>query len=157
MGVNVEKQSDKVDFRQQKGIYALYDHDFNLVYVGQAGRGQLGQEGSRTLFDRLKRHNDGPMRSRWSYFSWFGTLTHTGKDSKGKDLFEEEKKGRVDIPTTLDELEGILIMAADPLLNRQGAKFKNATEYKQVRSMPTIEQRLMELEVVVRKAMATGS
>ena len=50
----------------------------------------------------------------------------------GKDRFQEETEGRVDIATTLDELEGILIMAADPLLNRQGGKFKKADEYKQV-------------------------
>ena len=131
-GVNVKaKRGGGVDFRDQKGIYALYDHDFNLVYVGQAGRGQKGKEGNRTLFDRLRSHNDGPMRARWTYFSWFGTLKHIDKDTSGKDAFEEEKEGRVDVATTLDELEGILIMAADPLLNRQGAKFKKAQEYKQ--------------------------
>ena len=142
------RKEPHVDFRNQKGIYALYDHDFNLVYVGQAGRGQKGQEGNRTLLDRLRQHNDGPMRARWTYFSWFGTLKRIPGGSQGKDRFQEEKQGRVDIATTLDELEGILIMAADPLLNRQGGKFKKADEYKQVYKEPVepVDREQLEAE-----------
>ena len=145
------RREDPVDFRDQKGIYALYDHDFNLVYVGQAGRGQKGLEGSRTLFDRLRQHNDGPMRARWTYFSWFGTLKRIPASGPGKDRFEEEKEGRVDIATTLDELEGILIMAADPLLNRQGGKFKKADEYKQVYQEPVEPVGREQFETEFRK------
>jgi hypothetical protein len=40
-----------VDFRQQQGVYCLYDDNFKMVYVGQAG----ANDGNR-LFDRLKQH-----------------------------------------------------------------------------------------------------
>ena len=30
-------KSDPIDFAEQRGVYALYDDAFHLVYVGQAG------------------------------------------------------------------------------------------------------------------------
>ena len=59
------KKKLPVDFRAQKGIYALYDDSFNLVYVGQAGKGKgkgrkdKGQSGAQTLFARI----EGPVRN----------------------------------------------------------------------------------------------
>lgn len=104
------KKEGVVDFRDQKGIYALYDHDFNLVYVGQVGGG------NKTLFERLRDHDRGQIRARWRYFSWFGTLANS------KEGEFREAEGKVTLATALDALEGIVIMAAYPLLNRQGAK-----------------------------------
>lgn len=56
------------DFRNQIGIYVLYDENREAIYVGQAGRG------NSRLFDRLRQHSRGPMRDRWTAFSWFGFL-----------------------------------------------------------------------------------
>ena len=110
-GVDVKaKRGGELDFREQKGIYALYDHDFNLVYVGQVGGG------NQTLLGRLRNHHRGQMRARWRYFSWFGTLAHTTEEGF------RESEGKVTLSTALDGLEGIVIMTAYPLLNRQGAR-----------------------------------
>lgn len=146
-GVRVTaRRKDPVNFRDQKGIYVLYDHNFNLVYIGQVGQGRKGQEGKETLFKRLRAHRDGPMRVRWAYFSWFGTLKHIRESDE--DRFVEDTEGRVDIATTLDELEAILITAADPLLNRQGGKFKKAGEFKQVQNEPVepVDREQLETE-----------
>lgn len=55
-----------VDFRVQRGIYALYA-DYELVYVGQTG------SGDDRLFKRLKSHRNDHLSERWNRFSWFGT------------------------------------------------------------------------------------
>ena len=55
-----------VDFRTQRGIYALYA-DYELVYVGQTGAGD------DRLFKRLKAHQTDHLAERWNRFSWFGT------------------------------------------------------------------------------------
>lgn len=41
------KRQGSVDFREQRGIYVLYDDTFKIVYVGQAGNK------NQCLFDRL--------------------------------------------------------------------------------------------------------
>jgi hypothetical protein len=56
-----------VNFIDQIGVYALYDEDRRIVYVGQAGNGHA------TLFARLKQHMNGSnLWNRWIYFSWVG-------------------------------------------------------------------------------------
>jgi hypothetical protein len=61
-----------VDFREQRGIYVLYEGDNiatqRAVYVGQAGAGQ------NDLFHRLRDHNTKELWNRWQRFSWFGFL-----------------------------------------------------------------------------------
>lgn len=56
-----------IDFRDQRGIYALYA-EYDLVYVGQTG----GRKADR-LFQRLKAHRNDHLSERWNRFSWFGT------------------------------------------------------------------------------------
>ncbi len=51
-----------VDFREQRGIYALYA-DYNLIYVGQTG------SGNDRLFNRLKLHQSDHLVERWNRFS----------------------------------------------------------------------------------------
>src|SRR5208282_3263832 len=55
-----------VDFRNQAGLYVLYDDSFRLVYVGQAGAG------NQFLFSRLRQHTRDALADRWTRFSWFG-------------------------------------------------------------------------------------
>ena len=45
-----QKKTDIVDFRKQIGVYALYDKNEQIVYVGKAGNGNAD------LFKRLKQH-----------------------------------------------------------------------------------------------------
>ncbi len=112
-----EKKSEKVDFREQSGIYALYA-DYELVYIGQAG----GRE--RKLFDRLKDHQRDYLADRWNVFSWFGTrqVLETGK------LKAEKAAAHTNAEIALNHLEAILIHVSEPVLNRQGGKWGSKVE-----------------------------
>lgn len=116
-----------VDFREQIGVYVLYDRNQSIVYVGQAGNGNA------TLFTRMKNHLDGALWNRWEYFTWLGF-----RDSKKGGLSLSDRQS-VDSAVSgfkysdaLDEIEGVLIEVLEPRLNKQGGKLKNATEYFQV-------------------------
>lgn len=114
-----------VDFREQIGIYVLYDKDFLPIYVGQAGNGNAN------LFSRLKTHTKDHLWNRWEFFSWFGLLdiTQSGKklDARSSVTHKRHESGS----TILNELEGILIAALEPKLNKQGAKFSDANRFDQ--------------------------
>lgn len=110
-----KQEKDKVDFRDQRGIYALYDVNLNPVYVGQAGG-----KNQANLFSRLKQHTSDHLRNRWTYFSWFGIKSVT----KAGNLSEKERTGAGGkIPDVLNNLEGILIAVLEPKLNKQGPRF----------------------------------
>jgi hypothetical protein len=108
------KTSDPVDFRDQQGVYCLYDDNFKLVYIGQAG----GKNDQR-LFHRLKQHRSDKVADRWTRFSWFGIreVLGSGKLKAVKD------NSYTKISDVLNHIEGILIAAAEPIHNRQGGRF----------------------------------
>ncbi|HXZ68693.1 MAG TPA: GIY-YIG nuclease family protein, partial [Alphaproteobacteria bacterium] len=54
------KRSTIVDFRDQIGIYVLFDPNGRVVYIGQAGTGDKG------LFGRLRDHRKDHLRDRWT-------------------------------------------------------------------------------------------
>ncbi len=114
-------KAEKINFRHQIGIYALFDRDRKIVYVGQTGRGDRA-----SLFGRLRRHRFGRLRDRWTHFSWFG-LKGVLEDGELED-FHEQTVGK---EVVLDELEAILIHLVEPPLNRQGAKWAGAVEFVQ--------------------------
>ena len=120
------RRSDGVDFREQIGIYVLYEPGFAPVYVGQAGFGNA------YLFARLKNHRNDHLRDRWEYFSWFG-FRDVGKNGA---LFERQSgdaRTSLRYIDALDELEGVLIQVLEPRLNKQGPKWqRSADEYVQV-------------------------
>lgn len=62
-----EKTSEPVDFREPQGVYALYDDNFKILYVGQAGANDY-----HDLFIRLRDHKKDQLAARWTKFSWFG-------------------------------------------------------------------------------------
>ena len=128
------KRQGSVDFRDQRGIYVLYDDTFRIVYVGQAGRG------NQCLFARLKQHKRDHLAERWSKFSWFGTRAVT----KGWVLAEDEDFTPT-LPDVLNHIEGVLIAAAEPPLNRKGGTFGDAEKYLQIRRDKTIEQSINEV------------
>ena len=115
----------KVDFRDQIGVYVLYDAGLAPVYVGQAGNG------NKRLLARLNDHETDHLWNRWQHFSWFGfrgvNSTNHALTDKDKITKTFKEKGS----SLIDQLEGILIAAMEPKLNKQGAKWSGADEYFQ--------------------------
>ncbi len=105
-------RSPEVDFREQQGVYVLYDDNFKIVYVGQAGRGD------QRLFSRLKNHKRDHLSQRWSRFSWFGVLPV----QEGR-LDLDFKITVPDVAGVLNHIEAILLAAAEPPLNLQRGRF----------------------------------
>lgn len=135
------RTADPVDFRDQQGIYVLYDDNFRLVYVGQAGSGDQSR-----LFNRLKRHTKDPLSDRWSKFSWFGVR---GVRQDGR-LCAENVAAHPRLSEVLDHIEAVLIAAAEPPHNRQGGRFgDNVDQYLQYRDEdslgPGVPQMIREL------------
>jgi hypothetical protein len=112
-------KSDPVDFAEQRGVYALYDDAFHLVYVGQAGAND-----SQRLLGRLRTHRRDALADRWMRFSWFGVnwVRVTG------DLAADVASAQPTISDVLDHIEAILISAAEPAKNLQGGRFGEGVE-----------------------------
>lgn len=119
-GVEARNRSEKpVDFRQQQGVYVLYDQSFKMVYVGQAGAND-----NQRLFDRLKQHTRDQLAERWARFSWFGVRAVLNNGS----LKQEKDAAHPTMGDVLNHIEGILIAAAEPAHNRQGGRFGEDVE-----------------------------
>jgi hypothetical protein len=131
------KRDDPVDFRDQQGVYCLYDDSFRLVYVGQAG----GKNDQR-LFDRLKQHREDFVSDRWTKFSWFVIRRVLGNG----DLQVEKATAHPDIGDVLNHIEAILIAAAEPVHNRQGGRFGESCEqYLQYRDVDNLGPETTEM------------
>lgn len=135
----------EVDFREQRGVYALYDDNFKMLYVGQAGYG------NQRLYQRLHQHRFDALGERWTKFSWFGIDPVKGR--AGKKHVKECEPETPAVNAILNHLEAILIAAAEPALNRQGGKFGEALQFYQwygepediiITRLEAIEQALQE-------------
>lgn len=115
-------RSPEVDFRQQSGIYVLQDR-FSPVYIGQTGAGA----GNR-LFARLKSHTWNHLAERWDRFSWFGIAPVRD----GRLVPTDDHNVATTVRDVLNHVEGVLISITEPPLNRQGARFGDATQYIQL-------------------------
>lgn len=113
------------DFREQIGVYVLYDQFQNIVYIGQAGNGNA------SLFTRLKSHMDGGMRNRWQYFTWIGFKAVNQDGSLSAQQNVDSGVSGFKYSDALNEIEGILIEVIEPRLNKQAGRLKGATEYYQ--------------------------
>jgi hypothetical protein len=109
-----------VDFRDQRGIYALYA-EYELVYVGQTGAGD------DRLFKRLKMHRSDHLSERWNRFSWFGTQWVTQQHKLSTDTAAVHQS----VEAALNSLEAVVIAIAEPRLNLQRGKWSDATQYYQ--------------------------
>ena len=127
-GIGVRKRREgEVDFAQQIGIYALYDEQFKLVYIGQAGSGKKG------LYRRLRSHTLSILSERWSRFSWFGLITADDLIDNKPHLDEDISASKF---TILDQVEAVLIAAGEPLRNKQGGRFgKSVVHYRQFKGV----------------------
>lgn len=123
----------EVDFREQQGIYVLYDDNFRIIYIGQAGA-----KNSR-LFLRLRQHRTDHLAQRWSRFSWFGILPVT--ESNLLNLSYEPEAPPV--ASVLNHIEGILLAAAEPPLNRQSGRF-GSDVYQYVQATTAMKDALNE-------------
>jgi hypothetical protein len=121
--ISTAKNAKTVDFRMQRGIYALYA-DYELVYVGQTGAG------NDRLFKRLKAHRNDHLSERWNRFSWFGTqwVTNTQKLSADTAAISGS------VGDVLNIMEAVAIAIAEPRLNLQRGKWLPKKQYFQVRT-----------------------
>lgn len=129
LGLGVRrKRQGYANFAKQRGIYALYDETFRLIYVGQAGKG------NRRLYNRLRAHTLNNLANRWNFFSWFGVCSLSEeRDEDDNFVLDEFEDQNVGLEETLDHLEAILIMAGEPMRNYQGGRFgASVTHYRQV-------------------------
>lgn len=114
-----------VDFREQVGVYALYDNNFNLIYFGQAGKGN-----GHKLFNRLKDHRNDRVADRWTKFSWFGTKFV----KKDNNLSSDKASFQGNTSDALDHLEAVVLAVSEPPHNRQGGRFgSKVQQYRQYR------------------------
>jgi hypothetical protein len=119
-GIAAKNRSwDPIDFREQQGVYALYDNAFRLVYVGQAGAND-----QQRLFDRLRQHTRDQLADRWTKFSWFGIRAVNNNGTlRVENLAAHPTTGDV-----LNHIEAVLISVAEPAHNRQGGRFGDEVE-----------------------------
>ena len=109
-----------VDFRRQRGIYALYA-EYDLVYVGQTGAG------NDRLFKRLKTHRFDHLSERWDRFSWFGTQRVTQQHALSMDAAAVHQT----VEAALNTMEAVAIAISEPRLNLQRGRWGEATKYFQ--------------------------
>jgi hypothetical protein len=127
------------DFRQQSGVYILYDKDFNPVYVGQAGRGNAN------LFERLRTHETDHLWNRWHFFSWFG-LCKVNIDGSLSRTDKPDRFIRGKVADALNDIEGVLILGIEPHLNKQGPRFSGVLKFEQYIDPHVEEKTLNDIE-----------
>ena len=120
MGVATNALTRPIDFWDQRGIYVLFQ-DFDPVYVGQTHGAALGA--------RLRLHYISAQKAdRWDRFSWYGIR----KLKANHELAKQPTTQKLDVKQALNLIEGILISAVDPPLNRKSGNLrKQTTRYLQ--------------------------
>jgi hypothetical protein len=109
-----------VDFRDQAGIYVLYDESRVPLWIGQA----IG------LYGRLQQHRSDHLWNRWTYFTWFGFRRVNANGTLGlPNRLNWAVHGTA--ANARDEIEAVLIQVLEPRLNRQGSRWGETTEYLQ--------------------------
>lgn len=115
------------DFRDQRGIYVLYD-DYGPYYVGLARTQGIG--------NRLRSHTKDNHKDKWDRFSWFGfrrILMDT--DQEGLQLLGTMPDQLLSgTSSTIGDIEALLMMSLGTIErgNTQTMKFKNADRWHQL-------------------------
>ena len=116
----------RADFKDQIGVYILYDVDRRPIYVGQAGNGNA------TLLTRLKQHMDDKLWNRWDYFTWLGFRDVTNGGALNAKQNANATISKLSYADAMNEMEGALINVMEPALNKRGGNIKKtADEYRQ--------------------------
>jgi hypothetical protein len=116
------------DFRDQRGIYVLYD-DYGPCYVGLARRRPIG--------GRLRSHTRDALAEHWDRFSWFGFRSVLKqRDADGLcNLGRIPSKLVTDSDKTIGDVEALLILALGTvgIGNSQEMRFARADRWHQIR------------------------
>ncbi len=123
------KGSDKVNFKNQIGIYLLHDGR-EVIYVGQAI--------NQPIAIRLFQHTSDRLGGRWDRFSWFGFL---GVNNDGS-LIETQDEVKTSISKIADSFEAILVEGLEPRQNRKRGNNFAGVEFNQTKD-PEVEKRQM--------------
>lgn len=124
------------DFRDQIGIYILFDKQYAPVYTGQVGSGK------QRLLSRLNQHTSDHLWNRWEYFTWFGFRRVNPKNRLLSQHDKPEKKFTASGDALLNEVEAALLVALEPKLNKQGPRWKDVEQFYQ-----TVDDELEERSV----------
>jgi hypothetical protein len=144
LGKMNQRESFLVDFREQIGIYVLYDKDFIPIYVGQAGNGDT------TLLMRLKHHTTDYLCDRWEYFTWFG-LRRVIANKRLAAYDSTEKTLKAQGGSILDESEEFLIATMEVNRNKQGPKIRDAAEeYHQAVDVNIVETSIEDVAASIK-------
>ncbi|MFC7959667.1 GIY-YIG nuclease family protein [Rhodococcoides kroppenstedtii] len=121
--------SEPVDFREQAGIYLLYDGN-KIVYVGRVTEPRMGA--------RLREHTRDRHKSRWDRFSWFGVRSVDDPGRLAPVCTES-----ISIKTLIATMEALLIEGLEPPQNRRQDDGFNAVEFTQMTD-PKVEMQLQQ-------------
>lgn len=127
----------EADFWEARGVYVLFDR-FRCIYVGKALDTTLGY--------RLKCHLSDRLAGRWDMFSFFSvsTVNKTRKNTRPPG------QRQITQGVTINTLEALAILVADPSLNRKRERFQDAHEASQVKQPnPRTERNFFE-EIITR-------
>jgi hypothetical protein len=104
-----------IDFWEARGVYVLYDR-FKSIYVGKALDTSLGY--------RLRSHLSDRLAGRWDMFSFFSvsTVNKTTRNTRAPG------QRQITQGVTINTLEALAILVADPSLNRKRERFQDAHE-----------------------------
>jgi len=114
----------EADFTRASGIYLLQNKEFQTVYVGQA----------KSLGARLQSHTGDHLRNRWTHFSFFAiNIPADPATAEPIHSNEIENDDTVNLPgeLSLNLLEAILRTSMEPILNLQGGRWGDVSEYAQ--------------------------
>jgi len=112
LGVEANRlRSPETDFAPRAAIYVLQTERFEVVHIGQAGKGKR-----TSLGPLLGEHRRDELAHRWTLFSWFGVASGVGTVSK---------------TLALHQMEAMLIATADPRLKLRQGRWHGALEFVQ--------------------------
>jgi hypothetical protein len=117
------RQSPRIDFTNQVGIYALSwkspERGQHLVYTGVTG--------DRPLGECLQTHTQDRLASQWNRFSFYGM----------RPIHEDGTVGALSAQCTMDDviasLSSILVEVASPIKNRRSFDYFSTLEFMQSR------------------------
>lgn len=126
-----------IDFWEARGVYVLYDR-FKCIYVGKALDTSLGY--------RLRSHLTDRLAGRWDMFSFYSvsTVNKTTKNTRPPG------QRQITQGVTINTLEALAILVADPSLNRKREKFQDAHEAVQTKQPNPRTERNFFDEIITR-------